>query len=165
MPYVYGVSLPHLMSMRHIPHPNETKMMNDNTPTPEKETLPSLAPAPTAVSGRERLRDAGFLREQWQNLRLIWRLIRDPQVPIYLKIIPAAAVFYLFLPIDLVPDFMLGLGQMDDLALLIAGAKTFTTLAPQHIVAAHLQEIRREDGLLPAQSLEDTIIIEGERKK
>ena len=122
----------------------------------------------TPTVSRDQLRDPGFLREQWQNLRLIWRLFRDPDVPIYLKLIPFSAILYLILPIDLLPDVLVGLGQMDDLALLMLGAKTFTTLAPQHVVAAHREAIRREDSgvlALPDKALEQIIVIEPDKNK
>lgn len=131
------------------------------------EIKPTIETTPPTVS-REQLRDPGFLREQWQNLRLIWRLFRDPDVPIYLKLIPFSAILYLILPIDLLPDMFVGLGQMDDLALLMLGAKTFTTLAPQHVVAAHREALRREDSgmlTLPDKALEQVIVIEPDKSK
>jgi uncharacterized membrane protein YkvA (DUF1232 family) len=76
-------------------------------------------------------------------LRLAWRLYRDPRVPGLIKgIVPALVALYVFSPIDLIPDVVLGIGQLDDLgvvslAVLIAIA-TIKRLAPREVVAEHL---------------------------
>jgi uncharacterized membrane protein YkvA (DUF1232 family) len=50
-----------------------------------------------------------------ENLRLTWRLLRDPKVAPYAKVfLPILALIYLISPIDLIPDLILGLGQIDD---------------------------------------------------
>jgi uncharacterized membrane protein YkvA (DUF1232 family) len=50
-----------------------------------------------------------------ENLRLTWRLLRDPKVAPYAKVVlPILALIYLISPIDLIPDLILGLGQIDD---------------------------------------------------
>jgi len=76
-----------------------------------------------------------------KEIRLAWRLLRDPRVPLWMKAIPAGAVIYVLLPIDLIPDILLGLGQLDDIALLIGGVRLFTSLAPHEVVEEHLAEI------------------------
>ena len=62
-----------------------------------------------------RRNEPNFWREMYQQARLIYALMRDPEVPIYLKAIPFSAIAYLIMPFDLIPDFALGLGQLDDL--------------------------------------------------
>ncbi len=117
-------------------------------------------------------KDPGFWRELWQQIRLVFRLVADPEVPIYLKILPFVTVVYLLIPIDLLPDLALGLGQIDDLAFLLAGSKIFLELTPAHIVARHMREIRDRDGYLTpetavthkADPLEDAIIIDSEHE-
>jgi uncharacterized membrane protein YkvA (DUF1232 family) len=49
---------------------------------------------------------------------LVARLIRDPRVGAADKALFAAALAYLFAPVDLVPDFLWPLGFVDDLYLL-----------------------------------------------
>ena len=83
------------------------------------------------------VRDGGFWREAWLQVRLVGRLLTDRQVPFYLKLIPIAAVGYLFVPLDLLPDAIIGLGQLDDLGLLLMGARVFIDLAPADVVARH----------------------------
>lgn len=117
------------------------------------------------------MRDEGFWREMWHQVRLVWYLIRDPEVPLYLKLLPLVAVIYVLIPIDLIPDLIPGLGQLDDLTALIVGGKVFIELAPQHVIARYIdslrqnaETLRREDEAeeLPSDDLNNTVIIEGE---
>lgn len=54
-------------------------------------------------------------------LVLLRDVMRDPAVPRRAKIAPALALVYLAIPIDLIPDFIPGLGYLDD-ALIVAWA-------------------------------------------
>jgi uncharacterized membrane protein YkvA (DUF1232 family) len=42
-------------------------------------------------------------------------------------------------PIDFIPDAILGLGQLDDLGVLLLGVRVFTSLIPEAIVMQHLE--------------------------
>lgn len=90
--------------------------------------------------------EPGFWRELWQQARLVYRLVRDPDVPIYLKLLPFFSLAYLIFPFDLIPDMAPIIGQVDDLAIMVAFSKIFIELSPQNIVKAHLSRIRQEDG-------------------
>jgi uncharacterized membrane protein YkvA (DUF1232 family) len=89
----------------------------------------------------ERAKDVNWFMRFIRQLRLSWGLFRDPLVPLWTKAIPLAALAYIVLPTDLVPDFVIGLGQMDDLGALLLGLKLFTALCPPTIVARHLAEM------------------------
>lgn len=52
---------------------------------------------------------------------LLRDILRDPSVPRRAKLAPVAAIVYLAFPIDLIPDFIPGVGQLDD-ALVVAWA-------------------------------------------
>jgi uncharacterized membrane protein YkvA (DUF1232 family) len=115
-------------------------------------------------------RQPGFWREIWQQLRLVYYLIRDPQVPIYLKILPFTAVLYALFPFDLLPDLAPVIGQLDDITALLVGAKIFIELAPPDIVARHMQKIQEQDGFLEGISddsdndLNNAIIIDADHE-
>jgi uncharacterized membrane protein YkvA (DUF1232 family) len=47
--------------------------------------------------------------------RTVMRVAGDPILPTAAKVVIAAAVLYLVSPIDLIPDFIPGLGALDDL--------------------------------------------------
>jgi uncharacterized membrane protein YkvA (DUF1232 family) len=90
------------------------------------------------------LSDQGFWREMWHQIRLAWYLLRSPEVPIYLKVLPALAIVYVLIPTDLIPDVFPVIGQLDDLTALIVGAKVFIELAPQDVVNRRVRFMRSE---------------------
>ena len=53
------------------------------------------------------------------RFRLAWRLARSSQVPIRARLPLLALIVYLAMPLDIIPDFIPILGQLDDV--LIAG--------------------------------------------
>ena len=89
-------------------------------------------------------KDEGFWREMWHQVRLVWHLVRDPNVPVYLKLLPLAAVIYVLIPTDFIPDVFPVVGQLDDLKALIVGGKVFIELAPQKIVTQYLESMRQK---------------------
>jgi uncharacterized membrane protein YkvA (DUF1232 family) len=70
--------------------------------------------------------------------RLAWRLFWDKRVPFLAKLIPPAALAYILFPADILPDVVLGLGQLDDIAALLIGIKLFIEVAPPDVVREHL---------------------------
>jgi uncharacterized membrane protein YkvA (DUF1232 family) len=85
---------------------------------------------------------AGVLTGLFHEGQLVWQLFGDPRVASTLKIaLPILAALYVLSPVDLIPDFIPVLGQMDDLAILALAVKLFLTLAPPQVVAEHRQKI------------------------
>ena len=89
---------------------------------------------------------AGILASIIKNARLVWRLLRDSDVPVWQKMILPATLLYLLFPIDFIPDPMLGLGQLDDIGVILLGLKLFIELSPQEIVRRHLREMSSVPG-------------------
>ncbi len=79
----------------------------------------------------------GMLHALWIQLRLTWRLIRDPRVPVWSKAIPVLTLAYILSPLDLIPDVIIGLGQLDDLALFMGAMRLFEAVSPDDVVAEH----------------------------
>jgi uncharacterized membrane protein YkvA (DUF1232 family) len=52
------------------------------------------------------------------DARLLWRALRHPAAPRWLKLGTLGVVAYALLPLDLVPDFIPVLGVVDDLVLI-----------------------------------------------
>ena len=73
--------------------------------------------------------------------KLFSRLIKDPRVSASSKLIVAGIFTYVILPADLLPDFLLGVGQLDDLAVILGGLKLFLRLCPPEVVQEHLKAI------------------------
>ena len=87
---------------------------------------------------------AGFLGNLVNQARLVWRLFQDRRVSGWVKLIPIAGLVYLLSPIDLLPDLLLpGLGELDDLTIILVSLKMFVDLAPPEIVREHLNNLRR----------------------
>jgi uncharacterized membrane protein YkvA (DUF1232 family) len=125
--------------------------------------------AETALTVRGK--EPGFWRELWQQMRLVLRLLRDPEVPFYLKLLPFAAVLYVVFPFDLLTDLVPVIGQLDDVTALLVISKVFIELAPPGVVARHMLSIRRGDGYLEEvetdtgeNDIADAIIVDAEHE-
>jgi uncharacterized membrane protein YkvA (DUF1232 family) len=78
------------------------------------------------------------------NLRLTWKLLRDPKVAPYAKVVlPILAIIYLISPIDLIPDVILGLGQMDDAGIIVFLGYLLVNLVRRAGLSTLLQETGR----------------------
>lgn len=75
--------------------------------------------------------------------RLVWGLARDPRVPGAQKLILVGIVGYLLMPIDVIPDFIPILGQLDDVAIVLLGLDLFIKSAPQEVVDEHLGRVSK----------------------
>lgn len=71
--------------------------------------------------------------------KLLFRLIRDPRVPRKNKVIFMAVGGYLFLPFDVIPDWIPGLGQLDDLVLIVLALDALVNRVPEEILREHWQ--------------------------
>jgi uncharacterized membrane protein YkvA (DUF1232 family) len=84
----------------------------------------------------------GLIAYLIRNMRLAWKLLWDSRVPLLTKlIIPGLMALYVLSPIDLIPDTILGLGQLDDLAVFVLAVKLFIELSPRDIVQEHLRSL------------------------
>lgn len=82
-----------------------------------------------------------------RQLKLIGRLLKDRRVPLWMKAVPLLSLAYLLVPADFVPDILLGLGQLDDMAVIALGVKLFTELVPAPLMQEHREELAaREHG-------------------
>ncbi len=73
-----------------------------------------------------------------QRVALITGLARDPRLPLRVRLLPLLVVAYVASPIDLVPDFIPVLGQLDDIAfarlvLQIVSTSISTELLREHV--------------------------------
>ena len=95
--------------------------------------------------------EATVLRDFWGKLRRFAAQIPfaedlltayycafDPDTPLKVKGILLAALAYFILPFDVVPDFILGLGFTDDMAVLFTAVNLIRT----HLTNAHRERAR-----------------------
>jgi uncharacterized membrane protein YkvA (DUF1232 family) len=74
-------------------------------------------------------------------LKLFWRLLMDSRVGLMPKLLLLAVLAYVVMPVDLLPDFLPALGQLDDLLLVFLGLRGFVWLCPREVVREHVQAI------------------------
>ena len=74
-------------------------------------------------------------------VRLYWRLFRDVRVGLWPKAILVGGLVYVASPIDLVPDWILVLGQLDDLAVFLLAARAFLRACPPEVVQEHVDRL------------------------
>jgi uncharacterized membrane protein YkvA (DUF1232 family) len=100
--------------------------------------------------------------ELLRSLRLAWHLVRDPRVSLLAKsIIPGLVLLYMLSPVDLSPDFLPLLGQVDDLAVLLMGIRLFIALCPPEIVQEHevaLDSERFRAGSQESQDMDGPVV-------
>lgn len=70
-------------------------------------------------------------------VKLLARLSMDPRVPMRRRALVAAALAYVVSPVDLIPDFLPGLGRLDDLVLVSVAVDRMLSGADAQIVAEH----------------------------
>jgi uncharacterized membrane protein YkvA (DUF1232 family) len=70
-------------------------------------------------------------------LRLLWNVVRDPRVSMFVRggLIGVAA--YLALPFDVVPDWIPVLGQVDDVVILTVGVRALLRQVPEPVLREH----------------------------
>jgi uncharacterized membrane protein YkvA (DUF1232 family) len=87
--------------------------------------------------------NTGLLRAVIDRFLLTWRLMRDPRVPLWSKAIPVLGVIYVLSPLDFIPDFLIGLGQLDDLGIVLLSMRLFEATVPAYIVGEHREAVKR----------------------
>ena len=100
----------------------------------------------------------GWLREFFYQFKLTWKLVWDDRVPLLTKLVPLTTLLYLLLPFDFIPDAFLGLGQVDDVVILLIGLRMFISLCPPAIVAEYDFVTSAQDAVEPWQPSEDEIV-------
>ncbi len=69
--------------------------------------------------------------------KLLWRLARDPRVPARTKATLFLLGGYIASPIDVIPDALPGIGQLDDIALIAFVLDQMLNRVPEEIVREH----------------------------
>ena len=107
---------------------------------------PTSTPEPinrVNLSGRWRyLRLARLVWKLPTYARMVWGIVRDPRTPLPLKALLGAALAYVVVPIDLVPDAIPIIGQADDLTVLLLVLDLFIQNAPREVREEHAERAR-----------------------
>ena len=78
-----------------------------------------------------------MLRTLVSHVRVTLRLLREPRVPLLLKLIPVLAAGYVISPLDFVPDVLPILGQLDDIGIIFVALEAFLRICPADVVDYH----------------------------
>jgi uncharacterized membrane protein YkvA (DUF1232 family) len=80
----------------------------------------------------------------------VWSLVlKDPRTPRVSKVLLGAALAYLVSPVDLVPDFIPVLGQLDDLVIVRGLVRLAMRFIPREVVADCREKARCQENGLP----------------
>jgi uncharacterized membrane protein YkvA (DUF1232 family) len=73
--------------------------------------------------------------------RLFFALLLDRRVPLWYKTSACCGLVYIFSPLDVVPDFITGIGLLDDIIVALLIMQAFLELAPQAVVEEHCAKL------------------------
>lgn len=104
----------------------------------------------------------GALLFFWRTLRLAWRLLRDRRVPLANKLIVPGSLLYALFPLDLLPDFLPALGQVNDVTVLIVSVTLFVWTAPRRVVREHLDRMAGRSSPPQQEHPDPTKVIDGQ---
>ena len=108
------------------------------------------------------VKSVGLMSELLNNVRVAWKLFHDPRVSKLTKFaLPGLAAAYFLLPIDLLPDFLLGFGQLDDLALMALGLKLFIDMSPKWLVQFYRDQVAGKNPSDPAGPSDRSKTVDG----
>ena len=93
------------------------------------------APPVPARAMKDIVREAAFAGPQL--LALVGRLLLDPRVAIRRKLVVFGVAGYLLSPVDLIPDIIPVLGQVDDLVLIAVAIKVLVGGVPEEVVRSY----------------------------
>ena len=79
----------------------------------------------------------GYIAELPRFLRLLWGLITDGRVAMVDKLLVAGAIAYIVAPIDMIPDFIPFLGEVDDVYLLVVALRRLIANAGRAVLLSH----------------------------
>ena len=69
------------------------------------------------------------------DARLLWRALRHPRAPLWLKLGTLGIVLYVISPIDLIPDVIPVIGVLDDIVLVPLAIRFLLNRLPAHLRA------------------------------
>ena len=89
--------------------------------------------------------------KQWaraikRDVVALWLAARDPRVPWFAKVLAGAVAAYALSPIDLIPDFIPVLGDLDDLLIVPLGILATVRLIPASLMLEFRAEAARREG-------------------
>lgn len=106
----------------------------------------------------------GLFRALLSQVRLAIRLMREPRVPLPTKAVPLLAALYLISPLDVVPDVLPLLGQLDDVGIILVTLEVFLRVCPAQAIAFHRAALAQGRRYAPMSPADDFIDAEWRRE-
>ncbi len=78
-----------------------------------------------------------YMKQLPSYLRLLGGLLTDKRVSAVDKLLVAGAMAYIVMPVDLIPDFIPFLGEVDDVFVLVLALQRLVSNAGRSVVMAH----------------------------
>ena len=107
-------------------------------PAPRAAAAAEIEIEPTPRSGAKRT-VASVIRQIPNYLRLLGGLLMDRRVAPVDKLLVGAAIAYIVMPLDFIPDFIPFLGEVDDVFLLVTALQRLIANAGKKIVMQYWQ--------------------------
>ena len=76
-----------------------------------------------------------------QKVALAIGLMRDERVPTGLRMLPPLIILYLAMPLDLIPDFIPVIGQLDDIMVVLVGGALLAKFAPMGLLEERISDL------------------------
>lgn len=86
-----------------------------------------------------------MFRQLKRHATVWWALLGDRRTPFATKALPWAALAYFLLPIDLIPDFLPLIGQLDDVGMVIALLTIAFKMIPRDVWHDYERKTHRND--------------------
>jgi len=103
---------------------------------PQEEAAPEIqqeqAPQPVQQPKNNKLKSS--IKRVFKQFRIIRRALVHPHVPWHAKAVAGCAVLYVVSPIQLIPNFIPIIGQMDDVLVVTLGIKYLRRHVPQSVL-------------------------------
>jgi uncharacterized membrane protein YkvA (DUF1232 family) len=78
-----------------------------------------------------------YIAELPRFLKLLWGLMTDSRVSALDKVLVVGAIAYIVTPVDLIPDFIPFLGEVDDIYLLVLALRRLLQNAGRVVLLSH----------------------------
>jgi uncharacterized membrane protein YkvA (DUF1232 family) len=97
-----------------------------------------------SASARMRALAGRVQRLPWRaKLSLARSMFEDDRVPMLVRVIPVLLILYLSMPLDILPDFIPVVGQIDDVLVVAVGAGLMLRLTPVTVLEQHISSLER----------------------
>jgi uncharacterized membrane protein YkvA (DUF1232 family) len=106
-------------------------------PKAERSTIEERDPARSRPRKGAKRTVLHYIRQLPNFVRLLFGLVTDPRVALVDKVLVFGAIAYIITPIDLIPDFIPFIGEVDDVYLLVIALQRLISNAGRLVLLDH----------------------------